>query len=152
MGLFPPKSLLVATDFSAASRAALEAARFFGVQHQAHITLVHVFDPSPYKAPTLLPGPAKLLDEAANEVIQQTETKLQELCSELLGECTATPVVLRHASPGEAIAEHAESASSDLIIVGSHGRTGLRRILLGSVAERVVRMSTCPVMVIPPAE
>ncbi len=146
----PPKLILVATDLSNASQPALEAAAFYGTQHGSKIVLCHVFDPTPFAAPTLLPGPNEVLEEAAAEMTAQAEKNLEALASESLQGCQAEATVLRHASPGEAIAEHATKISADLVVVGSHGRTGLRRILLGSVAERVVRLAKCPVLVVRP--
>ncbi len=144
----PPKTVLVATDLSDASEPALEAAAFYGQQHGSTIVLCHVFDPTPFAAPTLLPGPNEVLDEAASEMTEQARKSLEELAAAKLTGCQVETAVLRHASPGEAIAEHAATIGADLVIVGSHGRTGLRRILLGSVAERVVRLASGPVLVV----
>lgn len=146
----PPKTILVATDLSDASQPALEAAAFYGTQHQSKIVLCHVFDPTPFAAPALLPGPNEVLEEAAAEMTAQAQSKLEALAASSLAGLDVETVVLRHASPGEAIAEHAAKIGADLVIVGSHGRTGLRRILLGSVAERVVRLAKCPVLVVRP--
>ena len=145
----PPSSILVATDLSKASQAALEAAAFYGKHHGSKLVLCHVFDPTPFAAPTLLPGPNEVLEEAAAEMTEQARQKLGEIASQLEG-CQVEVAVLRHASPGEALAEHAAEIGADLVIVGSHGRTGLRRILLGSVAERVVRLAKCAVLVVRP--
>ena len=76
------------------------------------------------------------------------EEQLTTMAKELMPHTELEAVALRHVSAGEAIAEYAEKVKADLVIVGSHGRTGLRRILLGSVAERVVRLAPCAVLVV----
>ncbi len=144
----PPKLVVVATDLSKASQAALQAAAFYAENHGSALHLVHVFDPSPFRAPSGLAAPNDLIDQAAEEMRGATESNLAALAKEALPGHVLEVVGLRHVSAGEAISDYATKVSADLVIVGSHGRTGLRRILLGSVAERVVRLSPCAVLVI----
>lgn len=61
-------------------------------------------------------------------------------------------VSIRFGSPGESIVEFAAEADAGLIVISSHGRTGLQRFVLGSVAEKVVRLAHCPVLVVKPDE
>ncbi len=145
----PPRTLVVATDFSDASSTALDAAEFFGRAHGTTVVLAHCFDPSPFVAPAVIPGPSSLMEQAARDMKAQVVKSLEELRAERFGDADVVIEVLRHSSPGEALVEHAKTVGAELIIVGSHGRTGLRRVLLGSVAERVVRLAPCPVLVVP---
>lgn len=149
---FPPQHVLVATDLSEASRPALESAAFFGREHGAKLQLLHVFDPSPYVPTTMMAGASALLSQAAKEMRESFERALEERREELFPGMDVEIVTLRRDDPGAGIAEQAKAIGADLIIVGSHGRTGLKRVLLGSVAERVVRLAPCPVLVVRSAE
>jgi nucleotide-binding universal stress UspA family protein len=71
---------------------------------------------------------------------------LQARLAELGFASAGITVVVGH--PGELIAKNAETTDADLIVLTSHGRTGLKRVLLGSVAERVVRLAHCPVLIV----
>ncbi len=144
MANLPPKLVVVATDFSPASVPALQNAKFYA-SLGAKVLLVHVLDVAPF---TRSRGPTKLLEQAADEVEESTRSDLENTKNEHLADCDVEVSVVRHDSPGEALAEAAEKSEADMIIVGSHGRTGFRRVLLGSVAERVVRLATCPVLVV----
>lgn len=145
-----PTSILVATDLSQCSRVAVLTAAEYGKLFGAKVTLVHAFDPSPYVPPVAIPGPADLLESAAAEVKRSLEKSCHEERDEVFG-ADASKVdvaVLRHHAPGHAISDYAREIGADLIIVGSHGRTGLSRVFLGSVAERIVRAASCSVLVV----
>lgn len=145
MAHHPPRVLVVATDFSPASASALEAAVFYA-QHGARVVLVHVIHSAPFASAL---GPSKLMEQAMLELEDSTRKELDAARAASLSDCAKVDTaVLRHDSPGEALAEHAAAVDADLVIVGSHGRTGLRRALLGSVAEKVVRLAPCPVLVV----
>lgn len=147
---FPPKVVVVATDLSEASQSAIDAAAWLAEAHGATLHLVHVYDPLPFHAPTALQGPSRAMEEAAAEVRAGAAKALEELRAARLAELDVETHELSHDDPGEAIAEHAQASKADLIVVGSHGRRGLRRMLLGSVAERVSRLARCPVLVVRP--
>jgi nucleotide-binding universal stress UspA family protein len=147
---FPPKHVVVATDLSESSHSALETAAFFAREHGATLELLHVFDPSPYVPLALPASGSALMSQASKEMREAIEKGLEEQAQKAFPGIDAKIVCLRREDAGEAIAEHAKSAGADLVIVGSHGRTGLKRVLLGSVAERVVRLSVCPVLVVRP--
>ena len=144
MANFPPKVVVVATDFSPASVPALAAARFYGTLG-AKVVLIHVVDLTPFNKSW---GPTELMQKAADEVVSNTRAELERTRDEHLTDTNVELQVVRHDSPGQALVETAKSSPADLIVVGSHGRTGLRRVLLGSVAERVVRLAHCPVLVV----
>lgn len=147
---FPPKRIVIATDLSEASRPALAMAAAYGTRFQAELILASVFDPTPFVAPVAIPGPADTLETAAKEMKATIEERLMEHKTGVFAELAdaVTIACLRHHAPGEGIVELATEREADLIIVGSHGRTGLKRVLLGSVAERVVRLSRMPVLVV----
>ena len=145
MANLPPKVVVVATDFSPASVPALETAKFYA-SLDAKVVLINVLDVAPFNKSW---GPTKLMEQAADELEANTRTELRKTQDEHLSGCHDVELkVVRHDSPGQALVETAVAHSADMIIVGSHGRTGFRRVLLGSVAERVVRLAHCPVLVV----
>ncbi len=144
-----PRHIVVGTDLSDASRAALETAAFMSKTFDTTVTLMSTFDPTPFVVPMAIPGPGDILETASREVANSLTKSLEELRDEVFGDRKDKVAVeaVRHPSAGEAIADVAERTKADLVIVGSHGRTGFRRVLLGSVAEKVVRVAPCAVLV-----
>ncbi len=133
-----------AVDFSEESRAAVadaaELARRFGVE----LTLVHVHLPPPQAAIDAL-GSSELAELDAEEVEQQLAVWKAE--AERLADRPVKTALLA-GSPGSELVRYARDRHVDLIVLGTHGRTGLRRAVLGSVAEHVVRHAHCPVLVV----
>ena len=146
----PPKKILVGTDLSQSSRVALEAATYYAEAFDAEVILASVFDPTPFVAPTVIPGPTDLLESATREIERSITESLEKLRDELFADRAdrVQLIAMRHPSPGDAIAELAKEHEVDLVIIASHGRTGLRRVLLGSVAEKTVRLAGCQVLVV----
>jgi nucleotide-binding universal stress UspA family protein len=140
--------ILVATDFSEPSDAALsygrELARAFG----AHLQIVNVVD----NLATAIVAPEGYvgnLMEVQCEVEDAARKQLEALISdEDRRELGATPVLLVAGAPGFAIVNYCKEAEIDLIVMGTHGRGGLRHFLMGSVAEKVVRSASCPVLTV----
>jgi nucleotide-binding universal stress UspA family protein len=141
------KNVLVATDFSEPSETALEYGRAMARTFNATLHVVHVVD-------TFLPGmvaetaPASyagLLDELEKAAQRQLDATVREDDRRELG---ATAVLLRQTGPALGIVTYAENANVDLIVMGTHGRGGLSHLLMGSVAERVVRTAPCPVLTV----
>lgn len=135
------RTLLLATDLSPASAAAERLALDLATGLGSAILLVSVIDPHGLR----LPGggyrqridQARAIREAAAQVVVE------------LGRRRGIPMrcLIWEGDPGEAIVEAAIAESVDLIVVGSHGRTGMDRLFMGSVSERVVRTSPTPVLV-----
>jgi nucleotide-binding universal stress UspA family protein len=124
------RAVMVATDFSPASDGAIRMAREIAGQSGACIHLVHVVPPVP--APDLA---AELLSGLAGR----------------LGPEDRVRTGLLSGRPAREITRYAREAGIDLIVVGTHGRTGVTRVILGSVAEAVVRLASCPVLTVPAA-
>lgn len=150
----PPSSILVGTDLSDCSGSAVETAVWYAKTFpETKITVVTVFDPTPFVAPVAIAGPTEMFDSAADEMKKTLESALVEVKKQFGADADRVEtMVLRHHSPGDAVAELASERDADLVIVGSHGRTGLSRVLLGSVAERIVRLSHGPVLVVRPTD
>jgi len=140
------KKILVGTDFSepsdAARRTAIELARRLG----AELEIVHVEEPLPAYAFSegALPDLPRLQEEVRSWAEREVEQQAKE--ARAAGVPVTTAVLL--GTPANAIVETARTDGADLIVVGTHGRTGFERILLGSVAERVVRTASCPVLTV----
>jgi nucleotide-binding universal stress UspA family protein len=147
MDKHPIKRIIVATDFSEGSDAAMERAFTIAKALGATIDLVHVLDTALLTAPASLGAmpliePESLMNEIdkalAARVAQATEAGLVCQSDSLDG------------YPAREIVRHAQKTGADLIVVGTHGRTGVAHVIMGSVAQRVVQRSSCPVLVIPP--
>lgn len=138
-----------AVDFSEPSRLAmLEAARLarrFG----AELTLVHV-DEVPLRVETdMLVVPGDLGVDRARRLAETLEVWRNEAAH--VAE-RPTRAALLAGAPAHEIVRHARELRADLVVVGTHGRKGVERFFLGSVAERVVREAQCPVLVVRPIE
>jgi nucleotide-binding universal stress UspA family protein len=136
--------VLCAVDFSRSAHDALEQAADVARRAGAQLTLVHVLDaPEAVGARPSVPAPA-VLEEEAHELARKLEEWRGE-AERLSGAPVRT--VLADGPPAAEIAHLAEAGDFDLVVTGTHGRHGMRRLLLGSVAERVVRDAPCPVLV-----
>ena len=139
---WPPKNnVLVPIDFSEQSLKALDTAlAIAGAPPRVHV--IHVLLDLPAGEPGMM---FTSLDQAARA--KASETGLREF---LQGDSRRAEVTreIAFGDPGEEIAAYAERIGADLIVMPSHGRRGISRILIGSVAERVLRLSHCPVLVL----
>jgi nucleotide-binding universal stress UspA family protein len=143
------KNILVATDFSDLSDAALMYGKDFARSYGAVLHVVHV-------ANDLASGVSAIPMAVAPDVgtlQMQLEADARRLLDDLLTEedrrvLRARPVLLTSPLPAETIVSYARDAMIDFIIIGTHGRTGLSRLLLGSVAEHIVRLAPCPVLTV----
>jgi nucleotide-binding universal stress UspA family protein len=141
---FKIKHILVPIDFSDCSKKALQYAVPLAKEHEAALTLLYVVPPA-YGA-----GEYGGIDYAQLEAGMREggEKELAKLAmDERRGEISVDALV-RVGSPGVNIIEVARSLPADLIVISTHGRTGLKHILLGSVAEHVVQRASCPVFVV----
>jgi nucleotide-binding universal stress UspA family protein len=138
----PFAHVLVATDFSDSARYALDRSAEL-VQPGGVITLLHVIE-----VPVAYSGEVSIAD-FARDLDKRAAVLLDEEAARLKRETSATVRVRsRIGYPGaQTLAVLDEDLSMDLVVVGSHGRTGIKRVLLGSVAEKVVRHAHCPVFV-----
>jgi nucleotide-binding universal stress UspA family protein len=139
------KNILVATDFSEASDAALAYGRTLASHFGAALQVVHVVENIVLRSVTA-DGFVGVLPEVQLEVEAGARKQLDEKLSG--GEPPGSGLVLTSNVLADAIVSHAASAGVDLIVIGTHGRKGVSRLLLGSVAERVVRAAPCPVLTV----
>jgi len=140
------QNILVATDFSQASYLAIDAAALLAASLDAQITLLHVFDPAPFASAALPMQPVDIVGNS-RDMAERIQAGLQELReARLKGVAKVDTKIVEHASAADGICQAARQLGSDLIVVATHGRTGLAHLLLGSVAENVVRNAPCPVL------
>ena len=139
--------ILVPTDFSATSDAALDFAKTIARTFGASLHLLHIYeDPAiaggfPEAYAPLPPGMAAAAIDDANAQLTS------RLSDEERGSFKATTKVVRGVG-AKAIVEYAQEHEIDLLVMGPHGRTGMAHLLIGSVAERVVRLAPCPVLTV----
>jgi nucleotide-binding universal stress UspA family protein len=140
MPWFPKQKVVVPVDFSDESFTAVRTALEL-VDNPEHVVVVHVLqDLSPME-------PGEIWGTIDHETrIRHTTNALRERLAEKGHDNVATDVVL--GDPGHEVADLAAREKADLIVLTSHGRTGLRHLLIGSVAERVIRLAHCPVLVL----
>jgi nucleotide-binding universal stress UspA family protein len=138
-----PRSILCPTDFGESSKGAIDAAIDLAKLCDASVTLVHVYEAPVYPGPPFMPlmdeGPAveKAVRAALDAAVASAKTKLPGI----LG-------MLRRGRTWEEILAAAKETHADLIVMGTHGRKGLPHAILGSVAEKVVRLSPVAVMTV----
>jgi nucleotide-binding universal stress UspA family protein len=133
------KKVLVATDFSPPSIAALAYGRALARTFGASLHVLHVAEN--YFLRPMAADPATV--RAAKE--RTLDGQLTADDRQLLGARTTVKV---SDEPADAISNYAKAEEVDLIVIGTHGRTGVERVLLGSVAERVIRIAPCPVLTV----
>jgi universal stress protein A len=147
--------ILCPTDFSEPSYKALKIANDLAKQFSAELILVHVLSPAQtFPAASIMP-PATLAaggafsEDLAGEIEGHAMKSLDMTLEEKVSEGINSKIVLLHGSPSEEIVKCAEKSSVNVIVMGTHGFSGWRHLLLGSVTEKVVRISSCPVLTIP---
>ena len=140
----PPRSILCAVDFSAPARAALDAAADLAAERNANLTIVHAFSVGELAVPGMAAeaGLAVEARDAADEALRGWAAEAEARA----GRAVTARVV--EGPPSDAILAAAREAASDLVVTGTHGRTGIARAVLGSVAENVVRRAEQPVLVV----
>ncbi|AIO39708.1 universal stress protein [Burkholderia sp. AU19243] len=143
-------NILVALDGSETSSRALDAALNLAAQTGARLTPVYVVDFMVPAYDTFAYDPSILVDAFREEGLRVTEDAARRLKAR---DVAGTPRIVDVAPVGEDVAQRivalAGELDADLIVMGTHGRRGFRRLFLGSVAERVLRHATRPVLMIP---
>ncbi|HEX5491794.1 MAG TPA: universal stress protein [Candidatus Udaeobacter sp.] len=141
-----PKRIVVPVDFSEFSERALKYAVQMAKEFKAELLLVHVVEAFPIDYMLGI----KSAEQANQWQVQQSEKRLREVCGKLTSEdSVAVSSSVKFGKPFQEIVHFASEHQIDLIIIATHGYTGLKHIQLGSTAEMVVRHATCPVLVLP---
>ena len=139
------RRVLAPVDFSDASEAAIQHAQEIAMTYGAEIDLLHVVE-EPFYPPEYGVGSPAF---PTTEIIENVEKQLGDLAREKIG-YEHVMIEARTGSPAREILDYVSENEIDLVVLATHGRTGLNRVLLGSVAERVLRQSPKPVFVVKP--
>lgn len=140
----PTGRILAATDLGDASRPVLQAAVAEVARSGGQVTAVHVIAPVPVMPVMDVP---ESLPVSTEELVTSAQSELDRTVRDS-GLAGTTTVRVEMGAPGERLLELARELAADLIIVGTHGRSGPKRVLLGSVAEEVLRDAPCNVLVV----
>jgi universal stress protein A len=141
------ETILVPTDFGAASDAALCYARAIAAQFGAAIALVHVFEEPLASGAFVGDGAVTMRPELRRVLKRAAWEQLDKQHAEHAQALPSSSHDLLTGRRAKRIVEHAEKIHADLIVMGTHARGGLSHLLLGSVAEQVIRTAKCPVLV-----
>lgn len=142
-GVQPFQTILLATDLTAASREATERAIDLARRLGARLLIVNVLD----KRRLVGGGSHERIDQARAE----REAHLSKLVRDARTAGATAEFLVWDGDPGASIAAAAEAEQADLVVVGTRGRSGAGRMLLGSVSDHVVRHAGCPVLVVRPS-
>ncbi len=155
-----PKNILFCTDFSENSSSARDCAVDFTEAFKANLAILHVLDTSGLnligftESPDVaFPAygvaiPVQLADEIQKSVRENTLKALEQIRLDALDKVKNVSVHYAEGVTSVEIVKFAEENSIDLIVLGTHGRTGFTRLIIGSTAENVVRMAKCPVLTV----
>lgn len=138
------QTILVPVDFSDPADQALEIARSLARDHQAKLVLMT--SPPPQPQPPLSEGFAPELGDP--RLVEESRRLLTQAANSITDLSVETRLIV--GAPGPSIVAAAKDCSADLIVMGTHGRTGMLRVLMGSVAEHVLRHAPCPVLSVKP--
>ncbi|TMA96218.1 MAG: universal stress protein [Deltaproteobacteria bacterium] len=141
------RRILHATDFSKASARALNEAIKLAKQNRAEILIVHIIEPTPYVAGDEL-GSAEIYTKLEDMAKRDAEASMSKLLRRLKKSNIKARGLLLMGSPHDQIVKAAKSKKVDMIVIGTHGRTGLSKLFMGSVAGKVIALATCPVVTV----
>src|SRR5277367_2833328 len=148
------KTILVPHDFSSPANHAAALARDEAKAHGGKLLLLHVVElPAQLTQDTaLIPDNTGAPISVRDYTTRGAEQHLEDIAARLAKDGTKPAVFIRFGKPAEEILQFAEENGVDLIVMGTHGRTGLAHLIAGSVTERVVRSSPRPVLTVPGRE
>lgn len=144
------KTIIAAVDFSNATPGVLEMAARIALSFKARLYLLHVVEPEPsYTAYGFTPDEFPALHAYQEEAKRRAANKLQEELAKVLPELPDTVTEIREGSPLHCLVDFVKESSADMVILGSHGHGFIASLLLGSVAEGMIRKATVPTLIVP---
>jgi nucleotide-binding universal stress UspA family protein len=136
------RTILVPVDFSDPAAAALDAATELAKRFGARVRLLHV-----YPLDTAIYPYGLIISEDVERKLRETaQQKLDEWCDRAVAAGVEAEATVVSGAPAEAILQMARDLPADLVVMGTRGLSGLKHVMLGSVAERTVRLAPCPVL------
>lgn len=141
------RRILVAIDFSGPSFEALKFAQGYAHHFKASLVLIHAM----YLTDQLFGAGTFALSDTIDHIQNSASSELKKLCDGVKADGLACETIVVQGAPDEEIRNYAANAAHqiDLIVVGTHGRTGLSRVAFGSVAQRILQAAPCPALVVP---
>jgi len=143
------KKVLVAIDFSKLSYDALDYAINLARDLGAKLSVLYVVEPLEFAGVDVLGGGLIATQSIVDEHLKQARRELERLKGKKLAGLEGATTAVRMGRPAEEIVAAGGKGKANLIVLGTHGRSGLSHLLMGSVSERVVRHAQCPVVVVP---
>jgi universal stress protein A len=143
------KKILVAIDFSKLSYEALDYAIDLARDLGARLSVIYVVEPLEFAGVDVLGGTPIATQSIVDEHLKQAKLELERVKTRKLAGLEGATTAVRMGRPAEEIVAAGGKGKANLIVLGTHGRSGLSHLLMGSVSERVVRHSQCPVVVVP---
>lgn len=147
--MFEPKKILVPTDFSDSSDRALQEAVDVAGKYHSKVTVLHVIDKEIQECTVDYCLPNDAVERMKNESVNVSRERMQAEIGRLSGaQAVEIDFDVKHGIPSDEILKEQDEKGIDLIVMASHGRTGLARLMLGSVADKVVKRATAPVLLV----
>jgi nucleotide-binding universal stress UspA family protein len=147
--MLPVKRILCPTDFSEPSYAALKAAAELAGHFNAELDVVHVVGAVPLVPTTPAGAPVAFdVEGYRRELEQNSRKRLEKSIEPMIPEGVRYRPFVLHGEAADRIVDLARDEGADMIVISTHGSTGIKRIFFGSVAEKVVRHAACPVLTI----
>lgn len=147
-----PKQVLWPTDFSELSMKGGRYARAFADAFQAELRVIHICQPLIGSSSDLPLTPGMMVGVTREQVLEAARARLKSVIARAFEDTSRVRSDVRIGVPWQEICRYAESEKSELIVIGTHGYTGLRHVLIGSIAERVVQHAPCPVLTVKTTE
>ncbi len=139
------KKILCPTDFSEASQEAVKAANDLAEKFSAELILLHVVSPVPVPSSTTPPSGFNVA-MYQDELKKSAENAIKDMADKYVSKEVHYSGKIIHGSPAERITKTAEEENCGMIVIATHGLTGIKHLVFGSVAEKVVRTSNVPVL------
>jgi nucleotide-binding universal stress UspA family protein len=149
--MLPIKKIISPTDFSELSDLGLKAAIELAEHFSAELLVVHVVAPLSAVATSAAPA-AHYLPEVMESIRNNAESSLRGKMEKNVPNTLRSKSIMLEGSPADEIGEYAKEVDADLIVIATHGQSGWRRFMFGSVTEKVMRLSKSPVLIIGPQE
>jgi nucleotide-binding universal stress UspA family protein len=146
----PPKRILVPIDFSDYSKHALNYAISVAVTFGSELILVYVVEPAVY--PADLGFGQVTLPNIEHELAERGKNELEELVKSRVGTKLTCSTIVRIGKPFQEIIETAKRQKVDLIVIATHGHTGVEHLIFGGTTEKVVKKAPCPVLIVRPVD
>ncbi len=140
------KNILLATDFSENSKWALTYAISLAQKFASKLYIIHVIQQATYPFDLYAEIAFDALDKYNRNLAEAVRREMEKFCEEGLKEFANYETIILHGIPFMEIIRTAKEKEVDLIVVGTHGRTGIDHVLFGSTAEKIVRKAPCPVL------